>query len=113
RLASGLWRGGPRRDAREGRESEEEHQDHPGHGRGAYQSPLRSSVKAENSSRITSMEPICDPKVLARMRMASDRAEAADQMMQLNLPRRFPDASEAELARRLEDWRLKRGDYKE
>jgi hypothetical protein len=53
------------------------------------------------------MEPIRDPEVLARMRMAFDLSEAADAMMRQNLRRRFPDATEAEILRRLQNWRLK------
>ena len=56
------------------------------------------------------MEPIRDPEILARMRMAFDLSEVADVMMRQNLRRRFPRASEAEIARRLQNWRLKRPD---
>lgn len=56
------------------------------------------------------MESGRDSDVMARMRMAFDLSEVADVMARQNLRRRFPHASEAEIARRLQDWRLKRLD---
>jgi hypothetical protein len=50
------------------------------------------------------MEPIRDPEVLARMRIAFDLYQTAVDMMRLNLRRRHPKASEEELARRLQKW---------
>jgi hypothetical protein len=50
------------------------------------------------------MEPISDPQVLARMRMAFDLYETAEDMMRQNLRRRFPEASEEEIERRLVAW---------
>ena len=49
-------------------------------------------------------EPIRDPKVMSRMRMAFDLYETAEAIMRQNLRRRFPDAEEAEIERRLVAW---------
>ena len=53
-----------------------------------------------------SMEPIRDPEVLARMRVTFDLYQTAVDMMRQNLRRRHPDASEAEIARRMQEWML-------
>lgn len=50
------------------------------------------------------MEPIRDPEILARMRIAFDLYQAAEDMMRLNLQRRYPEASEAEIERHLLAW---------
>ena len=52
------------------------------------------------------MEPIRDPEVLARMRATFDLYQTAVDMMRQNLRRRHPDASEAEIARQLQEWML-------
>ena len=49
-------------------------------------------------------EPIRDPAVMSRMKMAFDLYETAEAIMRQNLRRRFPDASEAEIERRLVSW---------
>ncbi|MGH2625568.1 MAG: hypothetical protein ACRDHY_02820 [Anaerolineales bacterium] len=50
------------------------------------------------------MEPIRDPEVLARMRMVFDLYQMAEDLMRQNLRRRFPEASEEEIERRLVAW---------
>ena len=45
-----------------------------------------------------------DPAVIERMRLTFDLFEAAEQMMRLNLRRRFPDAEDEEIERRLTEW---------
>lgn len=51
------------------------------------------------------MKPVVrDPVVLERMRVALDLSEAAMEMMLQNLRRRFPDADEAEIRRRFDEW---------
>jgi hypothetical protein len=55
-----------------------------------------------------SMEPIRDPEVLARMRIAFDLYQTAVDMMRQNLRRRHLDASEAEIVRRMQEWMLER-----
>lgn len=45
-----------------------------------------------------------DPAVIARMRLTFDLFEAAEEMMRLNLRRRFPDAEDEEIERRLTEW---------
>lgn len=49
-------------------------------------------------------EPIRDPAVMSRMKMAVDLFETAEAIMRQNLRRRFPDASEAEIERQLVNW---------
>ena len=49
-------------------------------------------------------EPVQDPAVMSRMKMAFDLYETAEAIMRQNLRRRFPDASEAEIERRLVSW---------
>ena len=49
-------------------------------------------------------EPIRDPAVMARMKMAFDLYETAEAIMRQNLRRRFPDASETEIERQLVEW---------
>lgn len=49
-------------------------------------------------------EPIRDPAVMSRMKMAFDLYETAEAIMRQNLRRRFPDASEAEIERRFVNW---------
>lgn len=49
-------------------------------------------------------EPIRDPKVMSRMKMAFDLYETAEAIMRQNLRRRFPDAQETEIERQLVDW---------
>lgn len=51
---------------------------------------------------------IRDPAVRARIETAFDLYEAAEQIMRQNLRRRFPDAPEQEIERRLIDWLQKR-----
>jgi hypothetical protein len=51
-----------------------------------------------------SMEPIRDPEVLARMRIAFDLYEAAEEIMRQNLRRRHPEATEEEIERDLVSW---------
>jgi hypothetical protein len=54
------------------------------------------------------MEPIRDPEVLARFEAAFDLYQVSVEMMCLNLHRRYPDAEESEIERRLADWLLSR-----
>ncbi|HEX5714968.1 MAG TPA: hypothetical protein VF179_02340 [Thermoanaerobaculia bacterium] len=49
-------------------------------------------------------QPIRDPAVLSRMKMAFDLYETAEAIMRQNLRRRFPDVPEAEIERRLVEW---------
>ncbi len=49
-------------------------------------------------------EPIRDPAIWARMELAFDLYQLAEDMMRQNLRRRFPEASEAEIERRLLAW---------
>jgi hypothetical protein len=53
-------------------------------------------------------EPIRDPKVMSRMKMAFDLYETAEAIMRQNLRRRFPDAQESEIERRLVSWLRRR-----
>lgn len=53
-------------------------------------------------------EPIRDPKVMSRMKMAFDLYETAEAIMRQNLRRRFPDAQEAEIERHLVSWLRRR-----
>lgn len=47
---------------------------------------------------------IRDPEVMARARMMFDLSEMAVKMQRQNLRRRYPDASDEEIARRLREW---------
>lgn len=47
---------------------------------------------------------IRDPAVLSRLKMAFDLYETAEAIMRQNLRRRFPDAPESEIERRLVEW---------
>lgn len=49
-------------------------------------------------------EPVRDPAVMSRMKMAFDLYETAEAIMRQNLRRRLPDAPEDEIERRLVDW---------
>jgi len=53
-------------------------------------------------------KPIHDPVVLNRMRTTFSLCHAAVDIMRQNLRRRFPEADEAEIRRRLGEWRRKR-----
>ena len=59
-----------------------------------------------------SMEPIRDPKILARATAAFDLCQTAENMMRQNLRRRYPQASEEEIRRRFVAW-LEKRPYKE
>ncbi len=48
--------------------------------------------------------PIRDPEVLARMELAFDLYEMAEQMMRQNLRRRNPEASEQEIEEGIREW---------
>lgn len=50
------------------------------------------------------MKPIRDPEVLARMDLAFDLYEAAEEMMRQNLRRRNPEATEEEIEEGIRDW---------
>jgi hypothetical protein len=52
-------------------------------------------------------QPIRDPAVLARMQMAFELYELAEQMMRQNLRRRNPGASEEEIEQGIRDWLLR------
>ena len=54
------------------------------------------------------METIRDPEFLARALAAFDLCETAEQMMQQNLRRRYPQASEEEICQRFKAWLEKR-----
>ncbi len=51
-----------------------------------------------------------DADVAARLRAAFELYDAGLAMMRQNLRRQFPTESEAEIARRLLDWRMRRAD---
>lgn len=53
-------------------------------------------------------EPIRDPVVMSRMKMAFDLYETAEAIMRQNLRRRFPDAPESEIERQLVSWLRRR-----
>lgn len=55
-----------------------------------------------------SMEPIRDPKILARATAAFDLCQATENMMRQNLRRRYPQASEEEIRGRFVAWLEKR-----
>jgi len=57
------------------------------------------------------MEPIRDPKVLARVRLMFDLYEAAEVLMKQNLHRWFPQEDEALIERRLRAWLRKDPNY--
>ena len=57
---------------------------------------------------MTDMEPIRDPKFLARARAAFDLCETAEQIMRQNLRRWHPQASEEEIHQRFKAWLEKR-----
>ena len=48
--------------------------------------------------------------VFARMRLAFELYEASVEMMRLNLRRRYPDADEAAIERRIREWHRTRPD---
>ena len=54
------------------------------------------------------MEPIRDPKILARATAAFDLCQTAENIMRQNLRRRYPQASEEEIRRRFVAWLEKR-----
>lgn len=54
------------------------------------------------------MEPVRDSAVIARMKLAFDLYEAAEEIMRQNLRRTFPDAAREEIERRLAHWLQKR-----
>jgi uncharacterized protein YccT (UPF0319 family) len=56
------------------------------------------------------MEPIRDPKFLARAAAAFDLCEMAEQIMRQNLRRWYPQASEEEIRQRFRAW-LEKRDY--
>ena len=58
--------------------------------------------------RMRDMEPIRDPKILARATQAFDLCETAEQIMKQNLRRRYPQADEREILRRFAAWVEKR-----
>lgn len=53
-------------------------------------------------------QPIRDPQVLERMRIAFDLYQVAEDMMRLNLRRRNPDATDEEIEQGVRDWLAKR-----
>jgi len=58
------------------------------------------------------MEPIRDPKVLARVRLMFDLYEAAEEIMRQNLLRWFPQESEDLIERRLRAWLRKDSNFR-
>jgi hypothetical protein len=54
------------------------------------------------------MEPIRDPKFLARAQDAFDLCQTMEDLMRQNLRRRFPQASENEVEQRFAAWVEKR-----
>lgn len=54
------------------------------------------------------MEPIRDPKILARAAAAFDLCQTAEDIMRQNLRRRYPEASEKEIRGRFVAWLEKR-----
>jgi len=57
------------------------------------------------------MEPIHDPKVLARVQLMFDLYEAAEAIMRQNLHRWFPQESDDQIERRLLSWLRKDPNY--
>lgn len=53
-------------------------------------------------------QPSRDTKVLERMRIAFDLYQVAEDMMRLNLRRRNPDATDAEIEQGIQNWLAKR-----
>jgi hypothetical protein len=53
-------------------------------------------------------EPIRDPDVLARMEIAFDLYQTAEQMMRQNLRRRYPEASEDDIQEGIREWLRRR-----
>jgi hypothetical protein len=51
-----------------------------------------------------SRDSVRDAAVRERMRLTFDLFEAAEQMMRLNLRRRYPEADPEEIERRLTEW---------
>jgi hypothetical protein len=51
-----------------------------------------------------------DPKIIARMRAASDLYQAAEDLMRQRLRRQHPDETAEEVERRLVSWLLQRRD---
>jgi hypothetical protein len=54
------------------------------------------------------MEPIHDPKSLARAAAAFDLCQTAEDIMRQNIRRRHPEASEEEIRQRFRAWVEKR-----
>ena len=54
------------------------------------------------------MQPIRDPKILARAAAAFDLCQTTENMMRQNLRRRYPEASEEEIQERFSAWAEKR-----
>jgi len=50
------------------------------------------------------MEPIRDPKTMRRMETTFDLLETAEQIMRMNLRRRYPKLSDDEVEERLNEW---------
>ena len=50
------------------------------------------------------MEPIRDPKILARAAVAFDLCQTAEDMQRQKLRRQYPQASEEEIRRRFVAW---------
>ena len=68
----------------------------------------RPAPTVEDHSRMKDMEPIRDPEFLVRALAAFDLCETAEQIMQQNLRRWHPQASEEEIRRRFRAWLEKR-----
>jgi hypothetical protein len=54
------------------------------------------------------MEPVRDPKILARAEAAFDLCQTVEDIMRQNLRRRHPEASEEEIRERFSAWVEKR-----
>ncbi len=52
--------------------------------------------------------PIRDPEVMARMQMALDLYEAAEEMMRHRIRRRHPELNESDVEERLVEWLMSR-----
>jgi Rv0078B-related antitoxin len=57
---------------------------------------------------MSDMEPIRDPKILARAEAAFDLCQTVEDIMRQNLRRRHPQASEEEIHERFVAWLEKR-----
>jgi hypothetical protein len=65
-------------------------------------------AQAEKYSRMSNMEPIRDPEILARAEAAFDLCQTVEDMTRHKLRRRYPEAGEEEIRERFSAWVEKR-----